>query len=80
MTMPFVKVINNDNDDNIFLLLLQVKHKEEKKITRNKLEEEKKTWNKTNHIFGVRRQDSARKKKVSIFLYCLVSYFLIGIS
>ena len=25
-----------------FLLLLQVKHKEEKKITRNKLEEEKK--------------------------------------
>ena len=33
----------------------------------------------TNLCFGVRRQDQARKRKVSIFLYCAVSYFLIGI-
>ena len=31
------------------------------------------------YVFGVRRQDSATKRKVSIFLYCSVSYFLIGI-
>ena len=31
------------------------------------------------YVFGVRRQDPARKRKVSIFLYCAVSYFLIGI-
>ena len=31
------------------------------------------------YVFGVRGQDSARKRKVSIFFILLVSYFLIGI-
>ena len=31
------------------------------------------------YVFGVGRQDPARKRKVSIILYCSVSYFLLGI-